>query len=107
MKKVVKKTTEKYVTEAKFGVFEKTFESSMRSIAKSFSDQNETLKIHTDMFKKNGEVMELMLKEIKNIHEDNKYFKQNISSLNSDGLSYDRKIENLTLRVEKLESKNK
>ncbi|HEY4494050.1 MAG TPA: hypothetical protein VJB95_01295 [Candidatus Paceibacterota bacterium] len=93
MKKLVKGKTKKYLTEHKFRIFEKSFESNMRSIAKSFAD--------------NAEVMSLILKEIKNIHEDNKYFKENISSLNSDGLSYNRKIANLTTRVEKFESNSK
>ena len=84
MKKEIKKKTEKLLTEAKF-------DKTMQSVAKSFSDQAET--------------MGLMLKEIKNIHEDNKHFRQSISGLNNDGISYDRKIENLTIRVEKLEAK--
>lgn len=104
MKKVVKSTTEKYVTEKtfknKFESFENTFESSMRSVAKSFARIE-------DSIARNSEVSVLILKEIKNIQEQNKNFKQDISSLNSDGLSYDRKIENLTMRVEKLELKNK
>ena len=49
-------------------------------------------------------IFEVMLKEIKTIHEDNKYFRQSISSLNFDGLTYDRKIGDLTTRVEKLEN---
>ncbi len=86
MKRVIKKRDGKYVTE-------KTFEKHMRSVAKSFAD--------------NAEVMVLILKEIKTIHEDNKYFKENISSLNSDGLFYGRKIDDLIVRTEKLESKSK
>jgi len=50
---------------------------------------------------------EVMLKEIRTIHEDNKYFRANISALYTDGVSYDRKINNLTVRVEKLELKSK
>ncbi len=84
MKKVVKKTSDKFLTETKF-------EKSMQSVAKSFADQ--------------ADVMQMMLKEIKTIHQDNRYFKENIVSLNSDGLSYDKKIENLTIRIEKLELK--
>jgi hypothetical protein len=40
-----------------------------------------------------------MLKEIKTIHEDNKYFRAGISNLNLEGLSYDRKIEKLEEKV--------
>jgi len=53
------------------------------------------------------DVLEVMLKEIRTIHEDNKYFRANISALYTDGVSYDRKINNLTVRVEKLEVKSK
>lgn len=86
MKKMVKKTSPKYLTE-------KTFEKHMQSVAKSFAD--------------NAEVMTLILKEIRTIHEENKYFRASVSNLNIDGLSYDRKIENLTMRMEKIESKLK
>jgi CMP-2-keto-3-deoxyoctulosonic acid synthetase len=61
--------------------------------------QQKTLKIH-------GDVLQIMLKEIKAIHEDSKSFRNNISTLYTDHVSYDRKIENLTVRVEKLEIKN-
>ena len=50
-----------------------------------------------------NEITTITLKEIMVIHEENKYFRQSISSLDMNDLSYDRKIENLTMRVEKLE----
>ena len=86
MKKVIKKTAEKYVTE-------NTFEKHMNNIAKSF-DRHE-------------KVMEDILKELKQMHEENKYFRASVSNLSLEGLSYDRKIENLNIRIEKLESKLK
>ena len=96
MKKQVK--TEKYVTEKtfnsfenRFDKFEDRFESSARATAKSFLDQ--------------AEVLAIILKEIRINNQDNKNFRQSISSLNSDGVYYNRKIENLTTRVEKLETK--
>lgn len=61
--------------------------------------QQETLKIH-------GDVLQIMLKEIKAVHEDSKSFRDNISTLYTDHVAYDRKIENLNVRVEKLELKN-
>ena len=73
----MKKITVKYVTE-------RAFEKAMSSHA---------------------EIMALMLKEIRAIHEDNKHFRESISGLNTDGIFYNRRIENLTIRVEKLESK--
>ena len=57
--------------------------------------------------KKQNDTSQIMLKEIKTIHEDNKYFRASISNLNIDGLSYERKIDNLTIRMEKVESKLK
>ena len=71
MKKGNKKTTKKYVTES-------TFEKHMRSLA---------------------EAMDIMIRELKQIHEDNKYFRASISNLNLEGLSYDRRIENLNSRI--------
>ena len=93
MKKVVKNSSSKYVTE-------NTFEQNMQSIAKSFSRVDTAMERH-EM------VLQEILKEIRNIHEDNKYFRQSISNISIDNSSNDRKIENLTLRVEKLELKNK
>ena len=53
----------------------------------------------------NTKVSNLILKEISAIHEDNKRFRETVTILNTDGISYDRRIENLTIRVEKLEIK--
>ena len=91
MKKVTQKRTEKYVTE-------KTFESSMRAIAKSFEGVQETLKKHS-------QALEVILKTVASTQEDNKYFRQSISGLDKESFSQDKKIENLTMRVEKLEAK--
>lgn len=91
MKEKVTKTAEKYVTEKKFGIFEHKFESSMRSIARSFVKIDER-------FDANHKVLEAMLKEIKDIHEDNKEFRKNLIGLTSEGLSYERRIENLTVQ---------
>ena len=74
---MIKKTTEKYVTNDTF----------LKAMAK------------------HAEIMAVMLKEITAIHEDTKHFKESISGLSSDGVFYNRRIENLTVRVEKLESK--
>ena len=100
MKKVTKKTNQKYVTEKSFKKFESSFEIDMANIAKSFARVDESLELH-------NKAMHEMLKEIKTIHEDNKYFRQSISNLYSDGLSHDRKISALDGRVEKLEAKSK
>ncbi len=93
MKKQAKRTAEKYVTE-------KTFERNMASIAKSFTRVNQALEEH-------GKILQQILGELKTMHEENKYFRASISNLNLEGSSYDRRIENLAMRVEKLESKSK
>ena len=56
-----------------------------------------------EKFAQHDKIFEVMLKEIRTNQEENKYFRQSISSLNMNDLSYDKKIENLTIRVEKLE----
>jgi len=43
MKKSIKKTTEKYVTEKTFNNFETRFDASMRAVAKSFADNAEIM----------------------------------------------------------------
>jgi DNA topoisomerase IA len=91
MKKGTSKTAERYVTGITFKKFESSFETNMANIAKSFE--------------RHEKVMDHILKELQQMHEENKYFRQSISGLNNDGLSYDRKIDNLNLRVEKLEAK--
>ncbi|MDD5721385.1 MAG: hypothetical protein PHT16_02985 [Candidatus Pacebacteria bacterium] len=53
--------------------------------------------------KRQEDVLQIMLKEIKAIHEDSKSFRDNISTLYTDHVAYDRRIENLTVRVEKIE----
>lgn len=84
MKKAVKRTTEKYVTE-------KTFEKHMQSIARSFD--------------RHGKVMQDILKELRQMHEDHKSSRSTLSNFVGDVSLHDRRIENLTMRVERLESK--
>ncbi len=86
MKKAIKKAEGGYVTE-------KTFERHMQSIARSFAD--------------NAEVMALILKEIKAIHEDHKDFRLSIGNLYSENLSRDKTIDNLDVRVKNLELRSK
>ena len=93
MKKTAQNSNLKYVTE-------KTFEKHMGSIARSIARIDSSLARHE-------QVMSAILKEIRAISEENKYFRQSIGSLYSDNSSHDRKIENLTMRVERLESKIK
>ena len=103
MKKVVKR----YLTENRFKKFENSFESNMWSIAKSFARVDESLLAQQQTLKIQQDVLQIMLKEITAIHEDTKSFKENIATLYTDHVGYDRKISNLGARVEKLELNNK
>ena len=78
----------------------------LESINRSFS-RLEAKMATKEALKTQQDVLEIMLKEITAIHEDSKSFRDNISTLYIDHVSYDRKIENLTVRVEKLEVKTK
>jgi len=49
--------------------------------------------------------MALILKEIRAIHEDNKYFRESILTLNTDGSSYDKRISGLDVRIKKSNQK--
>lgn len=69
--------------------------------------QRETLNKMNKTLTTDGQVIQVMLKEITAIHEDTKSFRQNISTLYTDHLAYDRKIDNVTVRVENLELKLK
>ena len=79
--------------------FEKVYETMNNGFETLRKDMNDVKK---NVFG-NTKVSNLMLKEISAIHEDNKRFRDTVASLNMDGISYNRRIENLTIRVEKLE----
>jgi hypothetical protein len=71
-------------------------------IAKGFDSIELRMATKVDL-KTQQDVLHIMLKEIKAIHEDSKSFRDNISTLYTDHVAYDRRIENLTVRVEKIE----
>lgn len=86
MKKAVAKTIEKYVTE-------KTFEKVMEGVAKTLANQDRILiKISNTLA---------------TIQEDNKEFRKRVYDSEMILSHHDKKIENLLVRVEKLESKVK
>jgi len=86
---------------------QKTKRVTIADLAKMIKEDVVDKMATKDDMKIQQEVSKIMLKEIKAIHEDGKSFRENISSLNTDGILYDRKINNLTVRVEKLEVKSK
>ena len=69
--------------------------------------QQETLNKMNKTLTTHGQVIQVMLKEITTIHKNTKSFRENISTLYTDHLAYDRKIDNVIVRVEKLELKSK
>ena len=75
------------------------------TLSKDISDVKKDVNNIKKDVSSNNKVSNLMLKEISAIHEDNKRFRETVASLNMDGISYDRRLENLTIRVEKLEIK--
>lgn len=79
----------------------------MNDVRKDVDDVKEDMNDVKKDVSSNTKVSSLILKEISAIHEDNKRFRETLASLNMDGISYSRRIENLTIRVEKLEIENK
>jgi len=100
MKKRVKNRDEKYVMES-------TFEKHMTNIAKSFARVDESFDRINKTLITHEEVMQHILKELKQIHEDHKDFRQSITNLYSENLSRDKMLDGLTVRVGKLELKSK
>lgn len=93
MKKPTKEIKQKYVTEA-------TFEKHMRSIAHSFDGLGKGLENLTKAVTGLAQHMNI-------IKEDMKDMKGTLSSFVSDVNSHERRIENLTVRVERLEEARK
>lgn len=52
-------------------------------------------------------VTEKIFERLEMMNEDNKYFRQSIGTLYSDTSPHDRKINYLTMRVDRLEAKAK
>ena len=86
----MKKTTQKYVTES-------SIEKHMRAIAHSFDSHGKILERHED-------VLNMIVKELRNLHEDHKKMNDTLSGFVSEVYKHDRKINSLTMRVEKLEA---
>ena len=107
MKKEMIKKEPKYLTETrfhvfenKFGVFEKTFEKHMANIAKSFSRVEERLVRHDKAF-------ELLFKQMQTFTEEAREHRQTMSSLMRSDISQERTVEDLKIRVERLEMQMK
>ena len=103
MKKHLPKKEQKYLTENKFGVFENTFEKYMGSIARSFSRQDENF---SKMYQKLGQhdkAFELILKQMQTFTEEGREHRQTMSSLIHTDIKQEKIVEDLKVRVERLE----
>lgn len=103
MKKVVKKTVEKYLTENRFGVFEKNFEKHMANIAKSFSNIDERFSKIDERFVRHDKAFELLFKQMQTYTEEAREHRQTMSSLIHTDVKQEREVEDLKIRVERLE----
>lgn len=65
---MLRKTTEKYVTNKTFNKFENRFDSSSRATAKSFADNAEVMEVILTQLKNLNNISTIMLKEIRTIH---------------------------------------
>ena len=91
MRKEVKKITEKYVTMS-------AFEKAMASIAKSFTKIDERFTRHDKAF-------ELMLKQMQTFTEEAREHRQTMANLVHTDIKQERTVEDLRIRVERLEMK--
>jgi hypothetical protein len=89
MKKESKKTIEKYVTMS-------GFEKAMVSIAHSFDKINEKLSNHDKAFT-------LILKQMQTFTEEAREHRQTMSSLMRSDITQERIVDDLKIRVERLE----
>jgi hypothetical protein len=100
MKKEIRETTGKYVTE-------KTFEKHMANVAKSFARVDERFGKIDERFDRIDKVMNTVLKQLQEQNQEARENRMMMNSLNFSDVSQQRKIEGLEIRVEKLESKLK
>ncbi|MFA5932223.1 MAG: hypothetical protein WC793_02500 [Candidatus Paceibacterota bacterium] len=107
MKKIVKKTTEKYVT---IPIFEK----AMTSIAKSFSKMDERFDKMDERFDKidqrlirHDKAFELIFKQMQIYAEEAREHRQTMASLIHTDIRQERDVEDLKIRVERLEAQLK
>jgi hypothetical protein len=79
-------------------VTEETFERSMLAIAQSFNGIHEHLAVHDGMF-------EILINEVRAIREDTKDMRGTLHDLNMHLVRHERRLDDHTERIEKLETK--
>ncbi len=107
MKKKIEKKKPKYLTENKFGVFEKTFEKAMASIARSFSKMDQRFDQIDQKFNQHDRAFTLILKQMQTFTEEAREHRQTMSSLIRTDISQEKDIDDLKIRVERLETQMK
>lgn len=100
MKKEVAIDQPKYLTEKKFGSFENKFETYMGSIARSFNKIDER-------FAKQDRAFDAMLKLMQVYTEEAREHREAMSSLMHTDIKQERTVEDLRIRIERLEAKVK
>ena len=110
MKRIKKAKPNKGKEYLTLGIFEK----HMGSIARSFHAVDGRFKSIDERFNgiderldRHEKVFETILYGIKNLHEDNKYMKSTLTGFVRDISVHGQRIDDLTIRVEKLEKKVK
>ena len=73
-KNSVEEKKQKYLTENKFGVFEKTFEKAMTSVARSFSKMD-------DRFDRHDKAFTILFKQMQKFTEEAREHRQAMSML--------------------------
>ena len=104
MKEKTIKREPKYLTEKKFQAFEKTFEQYMGSIARSFSKIDENI---NERFDRHDKAFDLILKNMQIFTEEAREHRQTMAGLMHTDVSQERTIEDLKIRVERLETRIK
>ena len=117
MKRIKKAKPDKGKEYLTLGIFEKHMGSIARSfhsvderfngIDKRFRSIDERFNGIDERLDRHEKVFETILYGIKNLHEDNKYMKSTLTGFVRDISVHGQRIDDLTIRVEKLEQKVK
>ena len=104
-KKVTKES--KDLTEDEFGIFEKNFEKHMTNIAKSFSVIDERFDKIEERLARHDKAFEMILKQMQVYTDEAREHRQMMSSLIHTDVKQERELEDLKIRVERLEMQSK
>ena len=110
MKNRTTKKESKYLTESKFQVFEnkfqvfeKNFEKHMANVAKSFSRIDEKFDKIDQRLVQHEKAFALVLKQMQTFTKEAREHRQTMSSLMRTDIGQEKAIEDLQIRVDRLE----